>query len=389
MVGKPEPKPRKRRWLRRLIVRTALALAIVLALSTMAALLTHQGRVALKSAGFFIEIFPHSPVYPMRWFIDAADVSIVTFPSVGGDVNGHLYLPQGEGPHGAVILYIGVGPEHENEHVVRVSHAFARAGVAVLIPVSEAMTDFRVEAGEEEVAVAAFQYLHGRTDIDPERIGFLGLSVGGSVSVLAAQDPRIAADVQVVDSFGGYYDGYAYLQALVLRRIPTDDGWQTWHPAAVTRNVFRATLVGALPQEDQRAVWPLFDPRAFHIPNGLSDEGQAAAELLVNRDPERMPELIERLPPAWHDYLRAISPATNVDRLQADLLLMHDQGDNIVPYSESQRFFADADGAGRAVHLTVLDSFRHVEPQADDLPGLVADGARLYLHVYRLLIRLA
>jgi acetyl esterase/lipase len=380
--AQPTRKPARRRTLAYLSV-------LVVALLLLAPLLTRPGQVALKSAGFFIEIFPDAPIYPMRWVTREATVSLVTFPATDSETGGYLYLPAGEGPHGAIILYIGVGPEHENRHVVRVAHAFARSGVAVLVPVSEALSDFRVEAGEEEIAVAAFQYLQRRTDINSDRVGFLGLSVGGSVSVLAAQDPRIAADVRVVDSFGGYYDGYAFLQALVLRRVPTEDGWQEWHPARVSRTVFRDTLVGMLPEEDQPLVAPLFEPRAWHIPAGLSDDGQAAAEMLVNRDPERMPELMANLPSAWHDYLRAISPVTNIERLQADTLLMHDRGDNIVPFTESQRFYDDARADVEVLHLTVLDVFRHVEPQADNLPGLLADSARLYLHVYQLLIRLA
>jgi hypothetical protein len=303
-------------------------------------------------------------------------------------MDAHVYRPSGGGQHGALIFYIGVGPEHDNEHLIRFSTALARAGILVLIPVSENLVEFRVEPGEEEGAIAAFQYLQARDDVAPDRIGFLGLSVGGSIGALAAQDSRIRDDVRVVDSFGGYYSAHDLLAALVLRQVHVDGEWRSWEPSSVSYNVFIDTLLDRLSEGDRLLLEPLARGEETEVPGGLTTDGQAAGELLVNRDPDRMPALIEDLPEEWHAYLDAISPATNIHNLRADTLIMHDINDNIIPYTESIRFYDEAEQA-RQRDLTILSIFRHVEPQADSFGTLVSDGWRLYSHLFSLVYRLS
>jgi fermentation-respiration switch protein FrsA (DUF1100 family) len=370
--------PRRVRWTRNALVAL---LIVVVVLATPAA------RTALASTGFFVEVFPNAPVYPMRWLTPEPSVARIVFPIGEAVMAGDLYRPAGDGPHGAIVFYIGVGPEHENPDLIRISNAFARAGIVVLIPISPNLSEFRVEPGEDEGAVAAFQFLQAQPFVDPERVGFFGLSVGGSIAAIAAQDPRIADDVRVVDSFGGYYSAFDMLSALVLRQIEVDGEWQDWTPASVSIRVFRDTLLVLLPVEDRAPLAPLFEGETTIIPAGLSPDGDRAAALLVNRDPERMPELMADLPPAWRDHLAAISPATNVGRLRADLLLMHDRRDNIVPFTESARFYAEAERAGDR-HLTLLNLFRHVSPGIDNPIRETVEGVRLYRHIYQLLDRL-
>jgi dienelactone hydrolase len=371
------------RWRRRIL--RALPYIVLL---TILVLVTPPGRVALKSGGLLLELFPDAPVSPLRWFTSEPRFEIVSYPVEDGEMAAHLYRPAGGGQHGALVFYIGVGPEHDNEHLVRFSTALARAGIIVLIPISEDMVDFRVEPGEEEGAIGAFEYLRTRDDVAPDRIGFLGLSVGASVGVMAAQDARIRDDVRVVDSFGGYYSAHDMLSALVLRQIEVDGEWEAWQPSSVPVNVFMDTLLARLPEEDRAPLEPLFTGEEMTIPDGLSTEGQAAAELLINRDPERMPELMANLPDEWHDYLHAISPATNIENLRADTLLMHSRDDNIIPFTESLRFYDEAEQAQHR-DLTIIRIFRHVEPQTDEVRAVVVDGWRLYSHIFSLLNRLS
>lgn len=371
--------PRWVRWTRNALV--ALLILIVVTATT-------PGRTALTSAGFFTEVFPGTPVKPMRWLTGEPAVTRVVFSLEDGTpVAGILYLPAGSGPHGAIVFNIGVGPEHDNPDLVRISRAFARSGVAVLIPVSPGLTAFRIDPGEEEIAVAAFRFLQSQPFVDPERVGFFGVSVGGSIGAIAAQDPRIATEVRVVGSFGGYYDAFDLLAALVLRRIEIDGQWQVWEPLGVSLRIVRDTLLELLPETDRAPLAPLFDGETTRIPAGLSSDGELVARLLVNRDPARMPELIEGLPREWREHLAAISPATHVERLEADLLLLHDRRDHIVPYTESIRFYDEADHLGER-KLTVLSLFSHVSPGIDSPLRDSRDGVRLYRHIYQLLARL-
>jgi acetyl esterase/lipase len=374
------------RWQQRL----GWALVVVLVLTLLAAV-TRPGQAIVRSAGVFVEVFPTAPAYPLRWFTGEPLVSEVIYPLAGppgGSATGRLYRPAADGPRGALVLSIGVGPEHDNPDLVRLATAFARAGIVVLVPVSPGLAAFQVVPGEEEWAIAAFLYLREQPFVDPQRVGFFGISVGGAMAALAAQDPRIAAEVRLVDAFGSYYDATDVLAALVLRRIEVDGRWEAWEPAGISQRIFRDTLLALLPKGDRAPLEPLFDGATTVIPPGLSPEGQAAAELLVNRDPARMPDLLAALPDAWRAHLAAISPRTNIHLLEADLLLLHDRHDAIVPFTESLRFHAEAQQAADR-HLTIVALFRHVSPEDANPLAESLEGVRLYRHIYQLLYRLS
>lgn len=105
-----------------------------------AASFTHSGRVAVKSARFMVEVFPSAPAYPLRWLADEPEQSEVHYRAGGARTVADLYRPAGGGRHGAMVFYIGVGPERRNPDVVRVAKGLARAGITVMAPVSSNLT---------------------------------------------------------------------------------------------------------------------------------------------------------------------------------------------------------------------------------------------------------
>jgi pimeloyl-ACP methyl ester carboxylesterase len=137
---------------------------------------------------------------------EAADVPYtveeVTFASTADDVTlaGTLTLPEGEGPFPAVVLVTGSGPQTRDENVAGfrvfavLADALTRAGVAVLRyddrgvglstgTFSEAVIDdFAADAR------GALDYMAGRAEIDPARLGLIGHSEGGIVAALLADD---------------------------------------------------------------------------------------------------------------------------------------------------------------------------------------------------------
>ena len=100
----------------------------------------------------------------------------------------------------------------------------ARAGVVMLVPFSERLDEERIEPEEIDALVAEFKYVQALPQVDPERVGFFGASVGGSLALVAAADPRIAEDVDHVVSFGGYYDALSAFGAIATHRIHTTSG---------------------------------------------------------------------------------------------------------------------------------------------------------------------
>ena len=94
--------------------------------------------------------------------------------------------------------------------VERVADGLARTGVAVLVPDSRILLEGRLEVGEIDGVVRAFQLLADRPEVDRERVGIFGFSVGGSLALLAAGDDAHRVEVRWVNAFGAFADARTY-----------------------------------------------------------------------------------------------------------------------------------------------------------------------------------
>lgn len=118
-----------------------------------------------------------------------------------GDIGlaGTLTMPEGDGPFTAVLLLTGSGPQDRDETLyghkpfLLLADTLTRAGYAVLRVddrgVGGSGGDL-ARAGYDGLAadaLAGVEYLKGRSDIDPARVGLLGHSEGGYLAPLAAQ----------------------------------------------------------------------------------------------------------------------------------------------------------------------------------------------------------
>jgi pimeloyl-ACP methyl ester carboxylesterase len=137
-------------------------------------------------------------------------VEEVTFPGGSTDVElaGTLTVPPGPGPHPAVVLMTGSWAQDRDESMRPVTtlkpfallaDALTSAGVAVLRyddrGVGGSSGDYAAATVDDLAGDgrAALEYLRGRAEIDPARIGLLGHSEGGLYAAqLAAADPDIA-----------------------------------------------------------------------------------------------------------------------------------------------------------------------------------------------------
>lgn len=115
----------------------------------------------------------------------------VRFPNGDGQLAGTLIRPASGAQHPAVVLVHGSGPENR-EHVLPWARFLVRGGIAVLSydkrGVGESAGDWTTASFDDLAgdAVAAFEYLKTRRDIDGAQIGLLGISQAGWVMPLAA-----------------------------------------------------------------------------------------------------------------------------------------------------------------------------------------------------------
>jgi uncharacterized protein len=150
----------------------------------------------------------------------------VEFRSEGVRVRGHLYLPEGRGPHPALAMAGGwcyvkelVLPEY--------ARVFADAGIAVL---AFDYRNFGESDGEPRQHVDpwaqiedyknALSYLETREEVDRHRLGVWGISYsGGHVLIVAATDPRVQCVVSNIPVVDGHLTMKQVHGALAYRRL--------------------------------------------------------------------------------------------------------------------------------------------------------------------------
>ena len=382
------------RWLRRI----GLAL-LVLALLLVA---WEPTRVALQTAVMLPNLLDAGPK-PLNLFSEAPRRSAVPYRTTDGADSdlAELWLPSwasAQRPAGAMLLVLGVNNVGRNHPAVeRVADGLARTGVAVLVPDSRTLLEGRLEVGEIEGVVQAFQLLAARPEVDRDRVGIVGFSVGGSLALLAAGDERIASQIRWVNAFGAFADAGSYLASVSANAYRGPGGSVVpWTPTPLAREVYLGFMLDQVPDEADRelleaelgapilaAERPPADPR---LRASLETDAAAAVhDLLTSANLDEATAAIESLPSQALRFIDAISPARHLAGIEAEIHLMHETEDHHVPFVESRALASAIDSAGLLVAHTEFRLFDHVQPDDLDLIAAAPELVKLLLHVRTLM----
>ena len=378
-------------------LRRAWPLAPALAVLLLVALLlscSRYGRASVASFFFLPDLMAELPVRPVTWVTEKPVVERITLTYGDRTMPADVYRPPDGKQHGAIILSPGAPPlEPDDSRLVRLAGDVARAGLVMLVPYSPDLEEELILPREVDALVAAFEYLERQPYVKPDKIGYFGVSIGSSLALLAAADPRINEDVALVVAFGGYYDTYDLLASITTGVISYDGHEESWNPKWHTVKVMAEQVIARLDDEkDREMLTRIFvdeEPEPTDGRSRLSAEGRAAYDLLENRDPSRVAELVDRLPAAAREWLRELSLAGGLEGLRAETFVLHDRSDRFIPYVESRRLRDALEGRVK-LHYTEVNIFEHVEPTANRAAHLlVVDGSKLFFHVYQILLRLS
>jgi len=148
---------------------------------------------------------PPRPQHPEPPYPYVADSVTVRNDTAGLALAGTLTRPKGGGPHPAVVLVSGSGPQDRNSEVFnhKLFHVLAdhltRQGIAVLrydergVGASEGAFDGATSEDFASDVAAAVRFLRAQSAINPDAVGLLGMSEGGLVA------PMVHTQFEAVD----------------------------------------------------------------------------------------------------------------------------------------------------------------------------------------------
>jgi dienelactone hydrolase len=283
-----------------------------------------------------------------------------------------LARPGGKGPWPAIVFVNGATPLGRQEPEVQdLARGLARAGYLVLVPDLSGLKEGELSDATVAATVDAARAFAARPDVRDGRVAFVGVSMGGTLALLAAESPILTGRISVIAAIAPYTDlkevirlattGYRR-EGNLLIRYPTDP---------YVGLVVARSLAAALPPSDaQRAFVARLeaiddndpDPLASirqGSPSGLAPEAEPVVALVANTDPRRFDELYAALPHELKAAIARLSPLTRARRLLMPIELASPPEDKYFPVSQSRALAAAAPNA----RLTVTQAFAHVIPK--------------------------
>lgn len=145
----------------------------------------------------------------------------------GIDLAGLLFVPQGTGPFPAAVIIHGSGTSsRSNRWYLTLTHYLQDNGIAVLLPdkrgSEQSGGDWRTASFEDLATdtLAAVRFLGEQRRVGISRIGLVGMSQGGWIAPLAADQPAdLAFVVSVVGSAVSTHEQFLYEEDHNLRQL--------------------------------------------------------------------------------------------------------------------------------------------------------------------------
>ncbi len=251
-----------------------------------------------------------------------------------------LYIPQDVKNPGGVVLLHGV--HHlgiEDQRLWNLARALASAGVEVMTPELQDLADYRVTARTIDVIGDSAVVLSTRMN---RKVGVMGLSFAGGLSLLTAAKPEFADKIGFVVAIGSHDDMGRVARFFAANTITKPDGAEEpfhAHEYGVLvlayshlEDFFSPADVPIAREAMRQKLWEL--PDAMKAAAGLSPAGQMELDQLFNHREVLEQALLKGI--VLHkDEMAAISPHGHLAQLHTEVFLLHGSGDTIIPSSET------------------------------------------------------
>jgi acetyl esterase/lipase len=347
------------------------------------------GRAAARSALLLPALITQSEPPPLVLAGDAVRHLQTTINSQDGTVHLDIYEPDTPPPpipgaREGIVAIAGVGDNRQVTQLVNLLTSMARVGLVVMLVTTQTLIDYDLAPATTDAVVQTVLTLQHYPGVNPQHVGILGFSAGGSLAALAAADPRIQRSVAFITLFGSYYDARTLLRDFGRRAQEVDGKLVPWTPNVVPVQVLTNAIADTFSNGDgvvlrggiNSSTGISLSPADIA---SLSSPGQAAYHLLAGDQPSRVDANLALLSPQSQTLLMSLSPSSVLGNIRAPIYLLHDRNDMFVPFTQSRAFAAELVHLGHPYQYAEFSIFAHVEIKTGlGIAPLLQDGARLY-----------
>lgn len=270
---------------------------------------------------------------------------------------GALTLPRTPGPHPAVILISGSGPQDRNETVAGhrpflvLSDHLTRNGIAVLrvddrgVGGSNLGSLSATSENYAEDVLAGIQFLKGRKEINAKKIGLIGHSEGGMIAPMVAARSKDVAFIVMLAGLGQRGEDVVTTQTELMQKAQGTDADTIARGTALLNKIH--TIVKIENDENRRE--QLVKEEIARQVGTMNETQRKAFAPLESSIRTLMPMF--RLP--WFRYFIAFDPAPVLKRVKVPVLALNGELDLQVAWKENLDRIAAALKEGKNKDHTV------------------------------------
>jgi pimeloyl-ACP methyl ester carboxylesterase len=298
---------------------------------------------------------PKRPQVPVKPYPYLEEQLTYQNKAAGITLAGTLTLPRTTAPVAAAVLISGSGPEDRDETVfghkpfLVLADYLTRNGIAVLrtddrgVGGSSGKVDTSTSPDFAADAMAGVEYLKGRKEIDPKRIGLIGHSEGGLVAPIAAVQSPDVAFIVLMAGPGLPGEDILYLQGAAIMKAAG------FPEAQITANRrIQETMLGIVKSEkDSEAARARFASARAELLAALPPAQQQAAAAALNAQ-------FERALTPWFRYFLTYDPRPTLSKVKCPVLAVWGDLDLQVPYEPNLAAMAEAFKAGGNTKVTLV-----------------------------------
>jgi dienelactone hydrolase len=305
-------------------------------------------------------------------------------PTRYGNVPAKFYMPNGESNR-AVLLIPGIHSMGiEEPRLTALATDLAGTGVVVMTMALPDLQAYMITPRATDAIEDAVSWMAQRPNLAPDgRIGIVGISFAGGLSIAAAGRPAIRDRVAFILSFGGHGDLPRVMRYVATGEAPQVSGLATHppHDYAVSVVLYGLADKGVVPADQVAALREGIKTFLLASQLTLVSMDQANAMFAKARDMAKLlPEpsrtfmgyvndrAVDKLGPAlvpFLDQLGANDPALSPQRAEeppaAAVYLLHGDDDTVIPAAESALLNDHLRAKGVNVHLLLSNLITHAE----------------------------
>jgi pimeloyl-ACP methyl ester carboxylesterase len=286
-----------------------------------------------------------------------------------GPIRARLYRPTTNSLHRGIVLAHGIHYRGiEERRLVAFARALARSGFTVLTPELVDLADYRLtRASVDRIAIAVDSLASRRDTVEGGRVGLLGFSFAGGLSLVAASEPRLAHRLDYVVSVGGHHDLERVFHFLLTNEMATPRGMVSakahdYGLAVVLYANLEEFLPSAEvpPAREAFRAWLHEDPTTARAKaSSLKGEGARLFRLLETQQLTQLSNELEGVVNKHRAELGDLSPRGHLKQIGVPVLFLHGSHDSVIPPSEAE--FAGIELSGRPHDVLVTPLMEHVE----------------------------